>query len=126
MTEDELALLIPFGFFLLLGIIGWAYFSFRHKARAELQQTLRQALDKGQELSPELVDRISEPKAETTRDLRRGLIWSGLAIGTGIFGVALPEQEATRILLGIAAWPLMIGLAYIIMYKVNAGREDNG
>ena len=124
MTEDQLALLIPFGFFLLLGIIGWGFFSFRHKGRAELQQTIRQALDKGQELSPELVDRISEPKAEPTRDLRRGLIWAGLAIGTALFGIALPEEEATRVFLGVAAWPLMIGIAYIIMYNVNSGRED--
>jgi hypothetical protein len=126
MTEDILALFIPIAFFLLVGIVVWGYFLFRQKSRADLQQTIRLALDKGQELSPELIDRIGEPRPDELRDLRRGLISFALAIAFAVFGHFIPDDEAGPIFLGIAAFPAMLGIAYILMWKVTSSRNRSG
>lgn len=97
---------------ILLGLFFW----FRFKARREMQDTIRLALDKGHELSPELIDRLGHPKKPKDRDFRLGIIWIAVAIGLAMFRFAIPEEDATP-LLGIAAFPLVIGIAYLILNK---------
>jgi hypothetical protein len=104
---------------ILLGVFFWL----RFKARREMQETIRAALDKGQELSPELVDRLGHPKAPKDRDFRLGVIWIAVAVGFAFLGFAIPEEEATQPLLGVAGFPFVIGVAYLILNKF-AKRED--
>jgi len=40
-----------------------------------------------------------------------------------LFGLVVPEEEATQPLLGIAAFPFVIGMAYLILNKF-AKRDD--
>lgn len=98
---------------ILLAIFFWL----RFKGRQDTQETIRTALDKGQELSPELIDRLGHPKAPKDKDFRLGIIWLAVAIGIAMFGFVIPEEEATRPLLGIAAFPCAIGIAYLILNK---------
>jgi hypothetical protein len=98
---------------ILLGFFFW----FRFRARREMQDTIRIALDKGQELSPELIDRLGHPKKPKDRDFRLGVIWIAAAIGFALLGIAVPEEEAMRPMLGVAAFPFVIGVAYLILNK---------
>ncbi len=130
MGAGELALLIPvfvpLGLFILVGVVAWAFFMYRHRQRAELQQTIRTALEKGQELSPELIDRMLAPKpAAEGGDLRRGLIFIGIAIGFAVFGYAVPDDEATSVLIGIAALPFFLGIAYLLIHRANTGNKQD-
>lgn len=113
MEEEWIGLAAVVGPIILLGVFIWL----RYKSRSELQQTLRLALDKGQELSPDLVDRLGHPKPAKNRDLRLGVIWLALAIAFGIFGQAIPDDDANTVMAGIAAFPLFIGIAYLIIWK---------
>jgi Na+/proline symporter len=103
----------------LLGVFFW----FRFRARREMQDTIRVALDKGQELSPEIIDRLGHPRAPKKQDIRLGVIWIAVAVGIALLGIAIPEEEATRPLLGFAGFPFVIGVAYLILNKV-AKRDD--
>jgi hypothetical protein len=104
---------------ILLGLFFWL----RFRARRDMQDTIRIALDKGHELSPELIDRLGHPKAPKDRDFRLAVIWIAVAISIALFGFAIPEEEATQPLLGIAAFPLLIGIAYMVLNKF-AKRDD--
>jgi Na+/H+ antiporter NhaD/arsenite permease-like protein len=119
MDEAQMALLIPMVFFSMVAIIAWGFFYFRNRGRTELQATIRQALDKGQELSPELIDRISEPKPGKMRDLKRGLIWVAVAIGFVGLGFTIPDAEARPVMLGFSVFPVAVGLAYILIWKLT-------
>jgi hypothetical protein len=79
------------------------------------------ALDKGQELSPELIDRIAEPKPGKLHDLKRGLIWIAIALGFVGLGFTIPDDEAQPIMLGISVFPIAVGLAYILIWKLSSG-----
>ena len=112
---------VPIVMFIGMTAVFIALFWFRYKARSDMQSTFRAALDKGQELTPEIIDRLGHPKASKDKDLRLGVIWVAVAIGLTAFGFGLPdEDDVSRIFLGISALPLMIGIAYLIMHKFTS------
>jgi hypothetical protein len=101
------------------------FFWFRYRMRHDMHQTIRTAIEKGQELSPEIIDRMGEPKPSRNRDIRLALIWVAAAAGIAGFGVAMGgiEPEVRQVMSGIAAFPFCIGIAYGIMWRF-AGRES--
>jgi len=101
------------GMTIVFGLIVW----FRYRGRSDVQSTIRAALDKGQELSPELIDRLGHPKPAKDKDMRLGIIWLSLAIALVLIGFAVPEPDALRGLLAGAAFPFCIGVAYMILHK---------
>ncbi len=111
---------IPIVMFAGLTVIIGLFFWFRYRARSEMQQTIRSAIDKGQELTPELVESLGSPqKSPQDKDLRLSLIWVAIALGIALFGLAMSsvEEEVFMIMLGISAFPFMLGLAYMIMWR---------
>jgi hypothetical protein len=99
-------------------------FWLRFRTRDGMQQTIRLALDKGVELSPELVDRLGHPKPSKDKDLRLALLWLAIAVGLALCGVAVPEPsgDALRGCLAGAAFPFAIGIAYLVIWRY-AGRD---
>jgi hypothetical protein len=116
--------LIPIVMFICVAVVFIAAFWFRQRARDGMQQTIRMALDKGHELSPEIIDRLGHPKASKYKDLRLGMIWMSLAVALVLCGFAVPEAsgDALRGCLAGAAFPFAIGMAYLILYRFT-GKE---
>lgn len=111
---------------------GPAYLKSREKR--EMQATVRHAIDKGQELPPELIDAMTRDVASKlpsrTRDLRRGVIWIAVGVGIAAFGLlsdlGWDHREMDNIgngLLGVAAIPFTIGLAFIVLSFFNSNKE---
>ena len=129
-----------FAFFAVFGtitaiIVGPTYL--KSKERQEMQATVRAAIDKGQPLPPEVIEALGREATKNipsrTRDIRRGIIW--LATGIGIAAFSLindlrgfgddwsdgPNFDGG--LLGIAAIPVTIGLAYIVLSFFNKNKD---
>lgn len=120
MNEGTLALLVPFGFFLLIGISLWMVLHFRNKRSLEVQQTLRIAMEQGMQLSPELIDQMgASNKPHPQKDVRKGIVWIAVALGIALFGYCVPDpsNHAFSALLAIAAIPLAIGLGYLALHR---------
>jgi len=113
--------LIPIALFAVIGIIVWLLAYFKFRTRAEMQQTIRLALEKGNEMSPELLSQLV-PEPDEHRDLRRGLVWLALALGLALCGVFVPDPtgHAFRGCMAGAAFPLAIGAAYMIMWMYTS------
>lgn len=94
----------------------------RHRIRIEVQQTVRAAIEHGQALTPELLERLGEPPRTREADLRRGVM--ALAVGLGIvaFGALLGDEEAFDSLLAIGAVPALIGIAYLAVWRLMPRR----
>lgn len=110
---------IPTTMFVGLTIVLCLFFWFRYRMRSEMQATIRTAIDKGQELSPEIIDRLGQPQVSRDRDIRVALIWIAIAVSLVIFGAMIPEDtdEAQRVMAGLAAFPGCLGIAYLIMWR---------
>ncbi len=121
--EDVLS---PIVLFVAIALVFWAMFYFRFRSRAEFQQTIRLALEKGNELSPELIDRLGEPEPNKDRDLRRGLVWLALGVGTAALAFGIPDREpdALSVLLAVSAFPVSIGIAFMIMWRYGVGQKE--
>lgn len=111
--------LIPIVMFLALMVVFVALFWFRYRARRDMQETFRTALERGQELTPEIIDRLGQPKESKFKDLRLGVIWMALAVGLMLCGLAVPDDsgDALRGVLAGAAFPFAIGIAYLILHR---------
>ncbi len=103
----------------------------RSRERQSLQATLRAAIERGQSLPPEVIDAMTtEVKVKRPpspgRDLRVGIIWLGVGVGLAAMGLALgfEEPDATYPMLGLAAFPAFIGIAFIVISFLGRGRGE--
>lgn len=115
---------IPIAFFAAIAFVLALFYFFKYLGRKEMQRTVRVALERGQDLSPELLDRLGEPQKSPSGDLRRGLIGVALAVGIVVFAVLLGEADALRPLTAVSALPLAIGVAYLLLWRINPGRQE--
>ncbi len=102
------------------------FFWFRSRNRREMQQTVRMALDKGHELTPEIIDRLGQPAPAKDKDLRLAVIWLALAVALVLCGIFVPDPSGYA-LKGIwagAAFPLCIGLGYLILRLATSRNEE--
>lgn len=123
-------IIVPLAFFAMVAAIvlvpGWI----KSRDRADMQQTVRHALDKGQALPAELIEALARAArgriATAHTDLRTGVIWLAVAAGIATFGwtVGYVEGDAGQPLLGIAAIPGFIGLAFVILSFFNKTKAD--
>jgi len=103
----------------------------RSREREKLQDTLKAAIEAGQSLPADVITALSSNvkvrmPASPERDLRVGIIWSGVAAGLAGLAIALSfdEPEATYPLLGLACFPGFIGLAFILMAYLGRNRKS--
>lgn len=122
---EIVALFVPIVSVIVVGLVVIAFFYFRFRARNALQETIQQALDKGAELTPDLLERLAGARPGPDADLRKGLIWTAVGLGSICFGILIPDDEATGAMAGIGMFPFLIGVAYFVMWKF-AGRKDTG
>jgi len=115
--------MIPIVMFLSIVLIFFIVLYFRQRSRADMQQTIRLALERGTELTPELISRLGAPaEPSKNKDLRLSLIWFALAVGLMLIGVAM-ARFAIEVLYGClagAALPFAIGAAYMIMWRYGS------
>jgi len=107
---------------LFASIIVGFWMSYRHKANVQL--TVRTALDQGQPLTPELLDRLGESRKSKNADLRKGVIYIAVAVGIALFGMLVGEDDAEGPMLAIACVPGFIGLAYLLLWKLDPQEDD--
>ena len=125
---DPAAVVLTTGFVLIAVVLCTRiYLGFR--ARMEYQKTVRLVIERGQQLTPEVLERLSE--APTTarpsrhRELRIGAVSVALGLGIAAFGYLLGEEDAVRPMIAIGNIPFLIGLALIGLWKfAPRGEED--
>ncbi len=122
---DVVELLIPIVMFIGITVVLSLFVWFRFRVRNDAQATIRTAIEKGHELTPEVIDRLGHPRPHKDRDLRVSLIFFALAIALALFGLALGNfaHEAQLVFMGIAAFPFCLGVAFLIMWRFTERRS---
>lgn len=114
---DE-GILVPISLFLMVIALVWLFLHFGLRKRVEAFKTIQLAIEKGQALTPEVMDsmaRLTSPIA----DLRRGIVFVAIAAGFAAFSTIIgwnaegDMRDVTRGLYGVAMFPLFIGLAFL-------------
>ena len=120
--EDIIAVFIPIVLFVAVAAVAAARLRYRHLDRLAAQETIRGAIERGQALTPELVAQLTEPDPKNA-DLRRGVVSIAIAIAIATFAFSVGEEDAVGPLTGIAAFPLLVGLAYVGLHWFGRSRD---
>ena len=122
-------ILIPLTLFAMIAAIVIVPRYLQSLERRKMADTLRAAIEKGQPLPAEVVSLMTaevrvRPPPSPQRDLRRGLILLGVALGLVVMGltIAQGEPDATYPMVGLAAIPGCIGLALIAISRIGRDR----
>ncbi|WP_122465476.1 MULTISPECIES: DUF6249 domain-containing protein [Brevundimonas] len=123
-------------FLMVVAIVVWPKI-IRAREQAEMQATVRAALEKGQPLPPELIEAMTRnvpeapPKRPSSRarDIRQGIIWLAVGVGIALFSIVSDFGwndgwvGANQSLLGIATIPATIGAAFLVLGLLNKNRD---
>ncbi|MEJ2603678.1 MAG: DUF6249 domain-containing protein [Gammaproteobacteria bacterium] len=120
MNEFDSDILVPIVLFISIAVVYGLALMYRARHRAQIQETVRQAIDKGQELTPELLEQLGQTGGGQHSDLRRGVIAVSLGLGIALFGLVLGEADAVRPLVAIGMVPLLIGIAYLGLWRYSS------
>lgn len=107
-------IVVPVAVFGSFVLMVWIVMHFLAKRRAEAFQTLRLGIEKGQVMTPEAMMAMART-ASPLADLRRGIVFVAIALAFGAFAaiIGTEEPDALRPMLGVAVFPLFLGLAFI-------------
>ena len=101
---------------------------FRNREREKMQDTIRAAIDKGQQLPPDLIDAMTRDvrRAPSTpqRDIRLGIIWLAIATALGALGWVGGDytDDPVQGAVALAAIPGVIGIAFILLSFFNKSK----
>ena len=78
-----------------------------------LHKTLRKAIEQGQTLDPELIERLDRAPEPGVADQRIGLILVALALALFVASMINPGEDNYRQLITIGLFPLFVGAALL-------------
>ena len=97
---------------------------FRNRNRQTVFETVKLISSRNEAIAPELIAALAQDR-QPYADLRKGILFLCVAVAMVIFSLVLHEDDAIRPLIGIAAFPGLIGVAYIGFHLFASGNRDN-
>ena len=121
MDAGVVAVFIPITIFICAAVVMLVFLFLRYRTRYDYQQTVRLAVEKGQQLTPEFLERLAEraikQERNPNRDLRFGAVAIAIGVAIGSFGLILGEPDAVRPLIGVGNLPFLVGVAMLALWK---------
>lgn len=108
--DEAIPILAVFGF---IPLIVWITYHFRTKAHARTADILEKMVDRGDAITPETVQAMGIKSRTPDTDLKTGLVLIAIGMAFTILGRMIPEDEAQTVMIGIASFPFLVGLALI-------------
>ncbi len=109
MSDD----LVPIVLFMTIGLVLGLFIYLKYRSRQDVQATVRIAIERGESLSPELIETLAMNLSSPHADLRKGIISMALGAAGVAFAVLLGEEDATGPIMAISAFPVVVGIAYL-------------
>jgi hypothetical protein len=111
-----LAVILVFGMPIIIVI---AILIHKSKRTQRIHQTVVALAEKGLPIPPELF--IDKPAADSASPLHRGVILIAVGAGLTIFFLSMPDRDAPW---GVGMIPLLIGVGYLIVWKLEGKKVD--
>ncbi|MGD2131829.1 MAG: DUF6249 domain-containing protein [Maricaulaceae bacterium] len=130
MAED---VLVPLGIFGAIAGIVWIVQAYGSRTRREIQETVRTAIQSGQNLTPETIRALGVKPTSKGWDLRWGVVLLAIAAAMITLAATIPlEHELGGVadggviwpLVGSAAFPGFVGVALVLLYYFGPKNPD--
>ena len=96
----------------LLGLVLW----YKSRKTRMIHETALRLAEKGQAVPPELFMGADEPFS----DLRRGVVLIALGLGLALFMYQMDKP------CGVGLIPLFMGIGYLVVWKLEEGKQTKG
>ena len=119
-------IIVPIVMFSVLPVCIWLVSLFNYKKRLTAHETVRHAIDSGQTVSPELIEKMSLLVDPIRADLRRGVLFIAFGAAFAVLGLMVGREEGEAIMpmLGAASFPVFLGLAYLGLWAFGHGQKS--
>ena len=114
---------VPIIMFLVLGVCVGLALHYRFKSRQEMQMTVRVVAESGHTMSPEALRELTEALFPPRSDQRRGVLLLSVGVAFVVFAFLVDEGEAVGPLLGLSAFPFLMGLTYLGLSVLNKDKS---
>ena len=111
---------IPITICISISVIAITRLWLEYKNKAEIQFTLRKALDNGEHLSIDVLDKIGVVNHANTLDLRRAITLFALGFAVITAGYFL---NILHVAFAIAAFPLTLAVAFLLLWKISQNED---
>ena len=111
--------MVPIVMFVVIGFVIIAYYYWNHRNRLSIMDTVQKAIDKGESLTPELLDRLGAAVNPRMRDLRRGVVFLALGIAGLLCSLFFDIAQVVNGIRAASVFPLMLGLAFLLVWRMN-------
>ena len=99
------------------------YLVLAYRHRRERQVTLRAAIERGLELTPERLQAMDLGMRGPMADLRAAVACIALGVGFVAVGLFNPDPEVLSRLAGGAALMVTIGVAFLVLWRMGNGSQ---
>lgn len=106
---------------LTLVLLGSFYFNYQ--GRRDLARAIRLVVEKADMSDPALAADLLKSLTAPPSDLRRGTLFIAVGLAFAILAIILDQPEALRPMLGVAAFPTLVGCAYLLFHYLSHGRR---
>jgi len=120
--EGILAIFFIFGG---LPLIVFIITLFRYLTRKRMAEVLQQYATLDKDPPSDLIESISLPRRQPHTDLKRGMIAIALGLALFILGAVIPDDEATVVFAGLAAFPVFVGIALLLFWYFVGRKTEN-
>jgi hypothetical protein len=111
--------MIPIVLFIVIGSAVLGYFYWNHKNRLSIMDTVQKAIDKGGDLTPELLTQLGAAGNPRFRDMRRGIVFLSLGVAGLLCSMFFPDPDVVNGIRAGSVFPLMLGVGFLIVWKLN-------
>ena len=81
----------------------------RYKLKVKTHELLEKSIEKGFDVTPELLDKLHNEKSSRFKDLRRGIIMATIGAAVFCFSLVIPEDDTAQVFRGLSIFPFFIG-----------------
>jgi len=111
---------IPVFLGLFLAAVVVAYFYYNSRNKAEIQKTLKTAIEKGVPVDEGLLTAMAGP-SQPDADRRKAFILLATAVAIALFGRVVDDDD--MVVSAIALFPAFIGAAYLLLGYLNRNKS---
>jgi len=90
-----------------------------HKVKIKTHELLEKSIEKGFDVTPELLEKLNNVKSPKFKDFRRGIIMCAIGAAVFCFSWVIPPDDSARVFRGLSLFPFFIGVGFLLVWQMN-------
>ncbi|MFC3194778.1 DUF6249 domain-containing protein [Marinicella sediminis] len=116
MSAELATLFLIMGIFTLIIVL---HMTNRYRLKVKTHELLEKSIDKGIDVTPELLDKLNQDRSPRFKDFRRGIIMVAIGAAVLCFSLIIPQDDTARVFRGLSLLPVFIGAGFLLVWKIN-------